>query len=83
MPRPHWVQPRCSYCYASFMNRFTGRKESWGSYVDVKVNAAERLRAQLRRSRQGTVLISSVTDPYQPIEGIWHRPLLSFVVDLC
>ena len=59
----------CSYCYASFMNRFTGRRESWGSYVDVKVNAADRLRAQLRRPRQGTVLISSVTDPYQPIEA--------------
>ena len=69
----------CSYCYASFMNRFTGHRETWGSYVDVKANAADRLQAQLRRPKQGTVLLSSVTDPYQPIEvefGITRSCLL-------
>ena len=34
-------QHACSYCYASFMKRFTGHKESWGDFVDVKINAAE------------------------------------------
>ena len=66
----HWVQPRMQLLLCQlFEPLYRPGKESWGSYVDVKVNAAERLRAQLRRSRQGTVLISSVTDPYQPIEA--------------
>jgi DNA repair photolyase len=43
--------------------------EAWGSFVDVKVNALERLRYEAaRRKRKGIVLLSSVTDPYQPIE---------------
>jgi len=58
----------CSYCYATFMKRFTGHLESWGEFVDVKVNAPEVLRRQLRRARKGSVLIGTVTDPYQPVE---------------
>ena len=26
----------CKYCYASFMKRFTGHKEEWGTFLDVK-----------------------------------------------
>ena len=26
----------CKYCYASFMKRFTGHKEDWGKFVDIK-----------------------------------------------
>ena len=26
----------CKYCYASFMKRFTGHTEPWGSFLDVK-----------------------------------------------
>ena len=26
----------CKYCYASFMKRFTGHKEEWGTFIDVK-----------------------------------------------
>lgn len=29
----------CLYCYARFMIRFTGHKEVWGKFVDVKINA--------------------------------------------
>ena len=25
----------CKYCYASFMKRFTGHKEEWGTFLDV------------------------------------------------
>ncbi|MCI6266990.1 MAG: hypothetical protein MR598_09155 [Erysipelotrichaceae bacterium] len=32
----------CRYCYASFMKRFTGHKENWGLFVDVK-NVIKRL----------------------------------------
>lgn len=58
----------CSYCYASFMKRFTGHEEPWGEFVDAKVNAPEVLRRQLRRARRGSVLVGTVTDPYQPEE---------------
>jgi DNA repair photolyase len=58
----------CRYCYASFMKRFTGHLEPWGEFVDVKVNAANILAKQLKRARQGTVSLSTVTDPYQPLE---------------
>ena len=26
----------CRYCYASFMKRFTGHSEPWGTFLDVK-----------------------------------------------
>ena len=26
----------CKYCYACFMKRFTGHKEEWGSFIDIK-----------------------------------------------
>jgi len=62
----------CRYCYASFMKRFTGHMEPWGEFVDVKVNAPEALRRQLRRVQRGTVLIGTVTDPYQPAEKTYQ-----------
>jgi DNA repair photolyase len=58
----------CRYCYATFMKRFTGHMEPWGEFVDVKVNASEVLYRQLRRARKGSVLIGTVTDPYQSVE---------------
>ena len=58
----------CAYCYASFMKRFCNIDGRWGSFVQVKVNFAERLESQLRRARTGRVMLSSVTDPYQPVE---------------
>ena len=62
-------QHGCVYCYARFMARWGGHaKEEWGSFVDVKVNALERLRHEAPRRRKGIVLLSSVTDPYQPLE---------------
>ncbi len=62
-------QHGCKYCYAKFMTRWGGHKnEEWGSFVDIKVNALERLRAEAPRRGKGVVLLSSVTDPYQPLE---------------
>ena len=62
----------CRYCYASFMKRFTGHREPWGEFVDVKINAPQVLRRQLKRAKPGTVLLSSVTDPYQPLEKTYR-----------
>src|SRR4030042_1554012 len=65
-------QHNCVYCYAHFMKRFTGHKEPWGQFVDVKVNAAELLNREITRKRRGRVWISGVCDPYQPLEGKYH-----------
>jgi DNA repair photolyase len=58
----------CVYCYATFMKRFTGHKEEWGTFVDVRVNAAEVLARQMKRAKPGNISIGTVTDPYQPLE---------------
>lgn len=58
----------CVYCYSIFMKRFTGHREEWGTFVDVKVNAPQVLAWELKRAKSGEVLLSSVTDPYQPLE---------------
>jgi DNA repair photolyase len=58
----------CVYCYAVFMKRFTGHKEEWGTFVDVKVNAAEVLARQIRRAKPGHIAFGTVTDAYQPLE---------------
>jgi len=61
-------QHACSYCYARFMKKFTGHKEPWGEFVDVKINAPELLQAELKKKKQGRVWLSGVCDPYQPLE---------------
>ncbi len=62
-------QHNCLYCYAKFMKRFTGHREPWGSYVDVKVNAAELLAREVRKKKKAGVWISGVCDAYQPLES--------------
>ena len=59
----------CVYCYARFMQRFHPHPEPWGAFVDVKVNAAETLRQQVRRAKPGDVFMSSACDGWQPIEA--------------
>jgi DNA repair photolyase len=42
----------------------------WGAFVEVKINIAEVLRNELvRRRKRSTALLSSVCDPYQPVEA--------------
>jgi len=63
-------QVGCRYCYARlFIPRYSGHSEPWGEFVDVKVNAPDLLRKQLLRAKRGTVWVSSVCDPYQPLEA--------------
>ena len=61
-------QHACTYCYARFMKRFSGHKEPWGQFVDVKINTPNLLRDEVKRKPAGRVWISGVCDPYQPIE---------------
>ncbi|NIN63861.1 MAG: radical SAM protein [Anaerolineae bacterium] len=58
----------CEYCYATFMKRFTGHQEEWGTFVDVRVNAAQVLARQLKRAKPGNITFGTVTDAYQPLE---------------
>ena len=51
------------------MKRFTGHREPWGQFVDVKVNAPDLLRLEITRKRTSRVWISGVCDPYQPLEA--------------
>jgi DNA repair photolyase len=62
-------QHACAYCYARYMKRFTGHHEPWGSFVDVRVNAPEVLEREIRRKPQGSVMLSSVCDGWQPLEA--------------
>ncbi len=61
-------QHSCAYCYARFMKRFTGHKEPWGEFVDVKINAPELLPHEVVKASPGRVWVSGVCDAYQPLE---------------
>jgi len=50
------------------MKRFTGHREPWGEFVDVKINAPELLTKEIKRKAMGRVWVSGVCDPYQPVE---------------
>ena len=60
----------CQYCYASFMKRFTGHVEHWGSFVDIK--EWEALRHPEKYAGK-ELFIGTVTDPYQPVEAQYGR----------
>ena len=59
----------CCYCYARYMKRFTGHREPWGTFVDVRTNAPEVLAREIRRKPRGSVMLSSVCDGWQPLES--------------
>lgn len=47
------------------------RQEEWGTWIDVKQDAAVLLQRELRRAKAKglvTIFMSSSTDPYQPVE---------------
>lgn len=60
----------CKYCYASFMKRFTGHTEPWGTFVDAKywpvIKNPQKYSGEL-------VVIGSVTDGYNPLEEKYGR----------
>lgn len=76
-------QHNCSYCYAHFMKRFTGHREPWGEFVDIKVNAPDLLKREITRKKAGRVWVSGVCDPYQPLEGKYKltRQCLEILVE--
>jgi DNA repair photolyase len=59
-------QHSCAYCYVPNVLRI--KREDWGTFVEVKTNIANVLANELRNKKHGVVGISTVTDPYQPVE---------------
>lgn len=55
----------CKYCYASFMKRFTGHKEDWGTFIDIKRCDKE---INIKKLENKNVFLSSVTDCYNKFE---------------
>jgi len=76
-------QHKCIYCYAKFMKRFTGHREPWGDFVDVKINALELLAKEVKKKKIGRVWISGVCDAYQPLERKYQltRGCIEMLVD--
>ena len=60
----------CEYCYATFMKRFTGHKEDWGMFLDVKmwdkIKNPEKYKGK-------TMIVGSVTDGYNYFEAKYKR----------
>ncbi len=76
-------QHACIYCYASYYTKkYTSHREKWGEFVDVKINAPEILLKQVVRKKKGSVYLSSLTDPYQPLEAKYKitRKLLEILL---
>ncbi len=59
-------QHNCAYCYVPNVLRIP--RTSWGCFVDAKTNIPTILAKELKNKKPGVVGISTVTDPYQPLE---------------
>ncbi|MCY4653775.1 MAG: radical SAM protein [Dehalococcoidia bacterium] len=59
----------CTYCYAASFTPTTELRDDWGNWVSVKQNAEKLLAGRAPGSLDDTTIyMSSVTDPYQPID---------------
>ena len=61
----------CKYCYASFMKRFTGHTEPWGTFLDVKHWPAIKNPQKYKGQR---IVIGSVTDAICPRRLSFRTP---------
>jgi DNA repair photolyase len=71
----------CKYCYASFMKRFTGHNEDWGTFIDVKQCDKK---IDVKKLEGKTLFLSSVTDCYNQIEEKYQntREILSQLINV-
>ena len=77
---------KCVYCFArAYHARYREKNvgTDFDSNVEVRVNIANVLRNELHRRREGSLVIGTATDPYQPIEGKYQltRRCLEALVD--
>lgn len=59
----------CIYCYARSVFRNRQVALNWGKFVKAKRNVPEVLARELERKPKGVIGLSTVTDPYQPLES--------------
>jgi len=64
----------CFYCYATYMGQYVHEsRANWGNYVCVRSNLPELVQVELAAkelaSQKASILLSSVTDPYQGVES--------------
>jgi DNA repair photolyase len=82
MPFRHTINPyrgcshACTYCFARPTHEYLGLDigKDFETRIVVKINAVERLQAELRASRWcgDTIAMGTNTDPYQHAEGKYH-----------
>ena len=70
----------CTYCYAAFFARDQKLQDTWGQWVKVKENAVASLRRRRKSLAGRSIYMSSVTDPYQPIER--HLGLVRGILEI-
>jgi DNA repair photolyase len=58
----------CLYCYSMFLPSNRRPKEDWGKWFQAKVNAVELARREAPKMAGKAIYISTVTDPYMPVE---------------
>jgi len=59
----------CIYCYSRAIFRNREIAMNWGKFVKSKQNIVEILSNEIKRKPRGVVGVSTVTDPYQPMES--------------
>ncbi|MBR8838518.1 MAG: radical SAM protein [Stigonema ocellatum SAG 48.90 = DSM 106950] len=80
----------CSYCYAAAFSPSTRMRQEWGKWVIIKENTAAILEKELKAwydknpKNPLSIYMSSVTDPYQPIESKYQltRRLLEVMLEV-
>ncbi|AKG38542.1 radical SAM protein [Infirmifilum uzonense] len=60
----------CIYCYARAFTRYEEVSRNWGRIVYIKENIIDVLRDEIVSLKKGVVGVSTITDPYQPIESV-------------
>ncbi len=59
----------CKYCYAVDFTRIADAANNWGDVVYVKANLMDLLKSEIKGMKRGIVGLSTITDPYQPVEA--------------
>ena len=70
----------CLYCYAKEHKAIKKRNEPWGTFIDIKTNAVELLKKEIKGKKINRVLLGSTVECYPPQEKEFN--LTSQIIDL-
>lgn len=59
----------CIYCFAIDFTSNVQARDDWGGTVAVRTNILDLLKREIKTARRGIVGVSTITDPYQALEG--------------